>query len=51
MKKLAIITYNYFIKTEQTLNNLFIGNIFEIILSTSPFLKESYLLLDYKSDF
>ena len=50
MKNLAFITFNYHIKTKQTLNNLFKDNIFEFILFTPLFLKESYLLLDYKSD-
>ena len=50
MKKLAIITCNYNIKINQTLNNLFKDNIFEFILFTPPFLKKSYLILDYKSD-
>ena len=38
MKKLAIITYNYYhLKTEQILNNLLIDNIFEIIYFALPF--------------
>ena len=42
MKKLAIITYNYYhLKTEQILNNLLIDNIFEISLLALPFKKRT----------